>query len=59
MLTEFQFPGPLILAFLSTLAIMYVLPWPVYPLMEGMGIVELPTDGTPRPFTSRCRAGSR
>ncbi len=38
------------MAFLSTLAIMYVVPLPVYALMESMGFVEMPTDGTPGQF---------
>lgn len=47
---EHRSSGPLILAFLSSLAIMYVVPLPVYALMESMGFVDMPTGGTPGQF---------
>jgi hypothetical protein len=34
--------GPTILAFLSTLVIMYVVPLPAYALMSAIGLVEMP-----------------
>ena len=42
--------GPAILAFVSTLVIMYVVPLPVYALMSGIGLVEIPDEGTPGQF---------
>lgn len=42
--------GPAILAFLSTLVIMYVVPLPVYALMSTIGLVEMPDEGTSGQF---------
>ncbi len=42
--------GPAIVAFVSTLAIMYVVPLPVYALMSAIGLVEMPNEGTPGQF---------
>ena len=42
--------GPAILAFVSTLVIMYVVPLPVYALMSAIGLVEMPDEGTPGQF---------
>ncbi len=41
---------PAILAFLSTLVIMYVVPLPVYALMSTIGLVEMPDEGTSGQF---------
>jgi hypothetical protein len=41
---------PAILAFVSTLVIMYVVPLPVYALMSAIGLVEMPDEGTPGQF---------
>ena len=43
-------PRSAILAFISTLAIMYVVPLPVYALMSALGLVEMPDNGTPGQF---------
>jgi hypothetical protein len=43
-------PRPAILAFVSTLVIMYVVPLPVYGLMSAIGLVEMPDEGTPGQF---------
>ena len=42
--------GPAILAFVSTLVIMYVVPLPVYALMSAIRLVEMPDDSTPGQF---------
>ncbi len=42
--------GPAIVAFVSTLVIMYVVPLPVYALMSAIGLVEMPDEGTPGQF---------
>lgn len=39
-----------VLAVLSTLVIMYVVPLPVYGLMEALGMVEMPADEAPGQF---------
>ena len=39
-----------ILAFLSTLVIMYAVPFPVYGLMSALGLVEMPDEGSPGRF---------
>jgi hypothetical protein len=42
--------GRTILAFISTLVIMCVVPLPVYGLMSAIGLVEIPVEGTPAQF---------
>ncbi len=42
--------GPAVLAFVSTLVIMYVVPLPVYAFMSVIGLVEMPDTGTPGQF---------
>ena len=42
--------SPVILAFIITLVIMYVVPLPVYALLSAMGLVEMPDEGTPGQF---------
>ena len=42
--------GPAILAFVSTLVIMFVVPLPVYALMSAIGLVEMPDEVAPGRF---------
>ena len=42
--------GRAILAFLSTLVIMYIVPLPIYALMSAMELVEMPDEANPGQF---------
>ena len=42
--------GRKVVAFVTTLAIMYVLPFPVYGMFSALGLVEMPEGGSPAQF---------